>query len=340
MDFAILNNALREKVILNGVATDVTQFLQKEDTMHIAYGIDTNFIRPMGVAMTSIVENNPNRDFAFHVLMEELPEEEKENFRKFSEKYQAVVIFYFIDAKVFAQLPSTEHFTKATYNRFLLPKVLRHIAKKVIYLDADILCLQRMDELVALDFQGNTVAVVQDINSVADKQIKALGLEDKRYFNAGFLYIDVDRWNEEQISEKALQISFDRLGELAWLDQDALNLVLQGKSLFISQKYDFIFDLGHKKYVHVLALPEDAALVHYAGRYKPWHSWCMHPLRCDFAKYAALSFWAEVPLIAPNGYKDMKKMGKSYMEYQQIGKGLFWYAKYAYYKTKEKLGWS
>lgn len=337
MESMALDHSLRKKLVLNCTSMSVELLLKSKDTMHIAYGIDENFIHPMGVSMTSIVDNNPERNIVFHVMIENLPEFEKQKLKIFSQKHSTVIIIYFIDDRVFTKLPSTEHFTKATYNRFLLPKILNGIVDRVIYLDADILCLNRFDELVSLDFLDKIVAVVQDVDEVANRQIEALDLKDKHYFNAGFLYIDIKQWNEKKISELALQISYEKLGKLDWLDQDALNIALQGKCLFISQKYDYILDLGCKRSAHALKLPEDVALVHYTGRHKPWHQWCMHSLRCDFEKYSSISLWADVPLVQPRNYKDMKKMGQSYWYYRFIGKSFLWYMKYAYFKIKTKI---
>ena len=85
-------------------------------------------------------------------------------------------------------------------------------------------------------------------------------------------------------------------------------------------------------------MPQNTVFVHYAGRFKPWHEWCMHPLKDDFIHYAVLSPWADVPLVQPQSYKDMKKMAKSYFYYNKIIDGLLWYAKYSLYKIKAKIG--
>lgn len=333
MDFSFLDYAIKKRECIT--YTEVEPKIV-DNTFHIAYGIDANFVRPMGVAMTSIVENNQTAEIVFHVLTEGLDVVGKKALQEFANQYKKTIYLYYIDETVFERLPSTAHFTKATYNRFLLPKALQGIAKRVIYLDADILCLGDMTKLGDLDFEQHTVCVVKDIEAVAKRQIKSLNLAGNRYFNAGFLYIDVEAWNKGQISEKALAVSFERLGQLDWLDQDALNLVLEDSAKYIDDKYDYIFDLGSNETIQ--QLPCDTVFVHYAGRFKPWHEWCMHPLKLDFMHYASLSPWADIPLIQPQNYKDMKKMAKAYFTYNQIFSGLQWYAKYSFYKMKAKLG--
>ncbi len=333
MDFSFLDDAIKKRECITYTDTEPKI---NDNVFHIAYGIDANFVRPMGVAMTSIVENNQESEFVFHVLTDGLDDEGKASLREFAKQYKQHIFLYYINSIVFDRLPSTAHFTKATYNRFLLPKALAEIAKRVIYLDADILCLANFTDLLNLDFKDKVVSVVHDIDAVAKRQIRSLGLKENQYFNAGFLYIDIEAWNREHISEKALEVSFARLGQLDWLDQDALNIVLEGKVQYIDQKYDYIFDLGGNKSIE--NLPQNTVFVHYAGRFKPWHEWCMHPLKDDFIHYAVLSPWADVPLVHPQSYKDMKKMAKSYFYYNKIIDGLLWYAKYSLYKIKAKIG--
>ena len=41
---------------------------KKVNPIHIAFGVDANFIRPMGVCMTSLVDNNKNHGLIFHIF--------------------------------------------------------------------------------------------------------------------------------------------------------------------------------------------------------------------------------------------------------------------------------
>lgn len=334
MNFDFLNNPVKCRQMLGDDLEE--NLINRNDQIHIAYGIDNKFVMPMGVAIISILKHNKHENILFHVLVEELNSDNIAYLKQLVNDYQFKMVIHYIDAGIFDKLPSTEHFTKATYNRFLLTKVLKNTAKRVIYLDADILCYGSISELKNLDFQGNIVAVVQDIGAVANRQIEKLQLMHHRYFNAGFLYIDIEQWEQNCISEKALQFSFAHLGKLNWLDQDALNVVLNDKALFIEEKYDYIFDFGIKENCHIDKMPAEMVFVHYAGRNKPWHAWCMHPLQNDFLKYLQISPWKGIALQQPQNYKEMKKMAQSYMMYGQLRKSFIWYLRYAYHKIKQK----
>lgn len=333
MDFSFLNQAVKRQQMIGKVRESADG-----EAIHIAYGIDDKFVMPMGVAILSILEYNRQENIVFHVLAECLSSDSIGYLERLAKSHEVRIMIHYIDGEVFSQLPSTEHFTKATYNRFLLTKVLRGTAKRVIYLDADILCYGSLAELKTLDFADHIVAVVQDIGAVADRQIPVLKLKDRRYFNAGFLYIDIEQWEMAMVSERALTFSFAHLGKLNWLDQDALNFVLNEKALFIEGKYNYIFDFGIKENRHLDTLPSGTVFVHYAGRYKPWHAWCMHPLQKDFLYFFQQSPWRGQQLQQPQNYKDMKKMANSHISYGRIGEGLLWYFRYACHKIKASLG--
>ena len=54
-------------------------------TMQIAYGVDHNFIRPMGISMTSILEYNPQAQF--HIFLDDISSEDKARIQRTVERY-------------------------------------------------------------------------------------------------------------------------------------------------------------------------------------------------------------------------------------------------------------
>lgn len=323
-----MEKLIKEKIIYN---TEI-DYINYDRYINIGYGIDENFIRPMGVSMTSIVKNNISQKFIFHIFMEKISEKNKKILETFSNN-NVTIIIYIINFDLFNELPHTDHFSKATYNRFLMPNILKDKVKILIYIDADVQCFGKLDYLVDLNLKNNIVAVVNDKKYVRDKQVKVLGLKNKNYFNAGFMYIDIDKWNKNNISKKAIEVSFNNLGKLQWLDQDALNIVLDGKCLYLDKKYDYLLNMKHKSAV----MMDEAIFVHYVGKYKPWTKWCMHPLKEKFLSVAKKSLWKDEELIEPSNYKQMKMMGRSNLIYKHYINAFYWYMKYAFYKIKSKI---
>lgn len=323
-----MTKLVKAKIIFNTKTT-----INYNNSMNIAYGIDNNFIRPLGVSMTSIVNNNPFSNIIFHIFIDYLDKNSQALLKTFAETTNSIIIVYIIDTSLFDNLSYTKQFTKAMYNRLIMPKILNNKIKNFLYIDADIQCFNNLNMLFKINLNNNIVAVVSDLLYVKKQQIATLNLKNNNYFNSGFMYIDVEKWNAEKITEKAMLFSSNNFNKLKWQDQDALNIALDGKCLYIDKKYNYILNMKHKS----ATMPDDVIFVHYVGRYKPWTEWCLHPLKEKFLSVAKQSLWKDVPLTKPTTYKTMKMMGRSSILYWKYLQGLYWYLKYCIYKFKSKF---
>jgi len=304
-----------------------------QNFINIAYGIDNNFVRPMGVSMTSIINNNPHEKIIFHVFIDFIDEENKNKLKLFALNNNATVIIYLINPAIFEDFSYTNHFAKATYNRLLMPKILNGLVSKIIYIDADIQCFGSLNELSNIHFDNKIAAVVNDITIVRQRQSAFLNLKGSSYFNAGFMFINVPNWNKENISSKTMDIAFKNRDRFNWQDQDALNLVLDEKCIYLDKRYDYLLDLKYKN----ISIPTDTVFVHYVGRYKPWDEWCLNPLKEKFLSIEKSSLWKGSPLSKATSYKTMKRMGYSHMLYGKYLQGIYWYLQYSYNKIKTKV---
>ncbi|WP_196594375.1 glycosyltransferase family 8 protein [Pectinatus sottacetonis] len=321
---------VRQKFIYSNTAVSKHEY---DTSINIGYGIDNNFVRPMGISMTSIINNNPHEKITFHVFIDFIDEENKNKLKLFALNNNVPVIIYLIDPAIFEQFSYTQHFAKATYNRLLMPKILDGLVDEIIYIDADIQCFNKLSGLSAVNLSNKIAAVVNDIPIVRQRQSVFLKLKDPSYFNAGFMFINVSNWNKGNISEKTMAVAFKNRDRFNWQDQDALNVVLEGKCIYLDKKYDYLLDLKYKN----VSIPDNTIFVHYVGRYKPWDEWCLNPLKEKFFAIEKLSLWRDSPLNKISSYKTMKRMGYSHILYGKYRQGLYWYLKYSYTKIKYKL---
>lgn len=323
-------NIIKEKIIYGNENI-------KKDDFHIVFGIDDDFVRPLGVLMTSIVENNKNENIVFHIISKYISNENKNVIEQFSLMNDIIIYIYIIDENIFKELPTTAYISKAMYNRFLIPLILKDITDKVLYLDADIVCLGNIEKIKNLKFEDKIVFVVEESNKyVVKRRIEDLKLKKDKYFNSGVLYINIENWLNNDINKKLVEYSSEKRN-LMFPDQDMLNVVLEDKCIYMDRKYNYTFDVRYKPNRYVYNLPENIVFLHYVGKFKPWQKWCMHPVKNFFEKYSSISLWKDVPLDEPKTYKQMKHMGKSYSIYNKKIKAIYWYLKYAVYKIKSKL---
>ena len=175
------------------------------------------------------------------------------------------------------------------YNRFLIPLILKDITDKVLYLDADIICLKPIKDLKKINIDDKIIAVVEESNDyVVKKRIKDLHLKTNKYFNSGVLYINIKNWLNNDINNKLINYA-KTASDLIFPDQDILNVVLEKNCLYIDKKYNYTFDVRYKSNRYIYTIPDNIVFLHYVGRFKPWQEWCMHPLKEKFREIAQQS---------------------------------------------------
>lgn len=299
--------------------------------VHVAFGVDENYAMSAGVAMTSLVIHNLDVPFCFHLFLDSLRTADYQRFLQFSEKHKTVVRIYYLNREAFSVFPTNGHITQAAYYRLIIPLALKDMAQRVLYLDSDITCLDSINELVQCDLTGYAGAVVSDLNSMVEKRTAKLHLKSCKYFNSGFLYINIEEWNRQQISLQALNLFYSPLAESAYLDQDALNIVLEGKILFLNRKWNYIYDV-----TYMTGEPQfPIAFLHYVGRVKPWKTFCRHSARDYYIQNAKQSEWADIAVENPRTYREAKIYSRVLLQEGDWLDGVNWLFRYACWKLKK-----
>ena len=169
-------------------------------------------------------------------------------------------------------------YTEAASLRLILPELLPEL-DRVLYLDCDIIVRQDLARLwEETELGDNYLAAIYEapIENQAER-FRALGCDPNRYFNSGFLLMNLAQMRAENVSEKLLEAC--RVPYLEFPDQDALNQVCQGRVLPLSPLYnsirtffilqykpDFVRQYGEELWDRV----QREATIHYTGG-KPWN---------------------------------------------------------------------
>lgn len=293
--------------------------------LHIGYGIDENYIRCLAVSIASICENNRDLALSFHVLAKGLNAESKQHLLTVIEQGASKLFLYDIDPVIFSQLPTQVHFPPAIYFRYILPFVLPQV-QQILYIDADIINLSSLRGLLTTPLDDHVAAAVMDLPWMVKKRNKALGLKDHKYFNSGVLWIDIVRWNQFGVLEKTMQVLRQNPARFRYPDQDALNLVLQGKMAYLPWQYNCLAEAQGDR--------AEAVLLHFAAHPKPWNiAWPISPFarQCTamlYRQYECGTPWADAPLQLPQNYKEMKVYATCLWKVKQYRQSVGWYGRY------------
>lgn len=258
-------------------------FVDSKKAYHIAMCASTDYIKWIGILMESIMMKNfwLRKSLVFHLLVDDVAEEDKEKLKRFSEKWNVAIVLYFMNDK---NMDGFTHFSLTTKNgkilysyfyRWLIPYVVDKNIEKVLYLDADSVCNRDISEILIEEFEEPLLAVL-DNNVFREINAKRLKLKSENYFCGGFTYLNIRRLKQDHVIEKILQYLSDCVKnhiDLPLTEQDAANLVLEGKVKIADDSYHYSILLENKEVEkkNVQDGIENAYFIHFMGKVKPWH---------------------------------------------------------------------
>ena len=239
-----------------------------KDTLLVAYGVDKNYWRQMLVSMASILRHNDS--ICFSVVVDSFDSEMESLLHKFVEKHPCFVSIYEINDEFFRNWPIYhQKLSMAAFYRIALFSLVTDCSK-VLYLDADVICLKSLIGLRTYSM-GDTVAlVVPDLKRMITYGNK-IGLpQDHIYFNSGVMLVNLSAWQKENFFTRVQDICKEKHKVIQFEDQDLLNFALVGRVQYLPIYYNMLCPIDEKK--------EECFLLHFASHPKPWSEyWTLNP---------------------------------------------------------------
>jgi UDP-glucose:(galactosyl)LPS alpha-1,2-glucosyltransferase len=250
---------------------------EKAADLHVGFSIDSKFLPPLSVTVTSILENNRDLQFHFTVLLDSPRNGELDALTSYVNKLGSSVDF--IELKVIekSRLADLEPYKPALYGRLFLPEILRTRTEHFLFMDADLICRSSLTPLLSLQDSSCLLYAVPDEDQ--DLRIKAIGLSGKfPYFNDGVMWINTRVWCEMNVTKNTLdEMRSDR--SLFYSEQDALNRLLEGKVQYLDKKWN------------VMRGPSDKAIIRHYAFAKPWLPWSETFLDETYVHYMEQGPW-------------------------------------------------
>lgn len=316
------------------ICSSNNQIKNQDEVYHIAYNVNDGFIHIMGASVISVLENNKDKKFVVHIFTDGHSEENSQKIEELARKWHCHCILYTIDMKPFEDFHiKVARFSRITYARLYMPKVIKKQAKRFIYLDADTMCCGDFKELWHLDMNGAPMGAVSEHPEAVTYRAGHLKLKNGKYFNDGVMLIDIDAWEKEQITEKSFAYQNEPRERFLGQSQDVLNLVFDGTNYFLPAKYN--------AFGGAVNFNGEPVIAHWTGRRKPWQM-VVTDIDAQWRYYNDLSPWESItnilPIKKPENYHDFQQWGryeKSKGNYGKYMQGIFWYA---VLRTIYKLG--
>lgn len=320
---------------------------KQNNAKHILLCGDRKYIQYVGVTLTSILLSNKNEKFVFHIFCDDVSEGDLKKLKNTARRFETEINIHILNIDVIKQfsedMAGNEHISVATYFRFIGLAALYKVTDKVLYLDSDICVIDnKITDFWKRDLQDKIAIVIGKPDG--DSTQKRLHVQQA--FNAGVIFVDVNKWNEQNLTPKCIKKACERVWP--FLDQDVLNMMLDGKFISFERRYNYEFSLSY--FVDHVNRPSkvpfnktEATIIHYIGASKPWHTWiqCCQVTKL-YIQAKKQSEWHDMPLVSPaemrkHNYKYYHKAARVAKKEQLWMDCIKNYFKYAVSKMKYKF---
>lgn len=206
----------------------VEKYLRR--TISVCYVCNTHFKPWLELSMRSIIYNNPFIKVNFHILTDE---------KKFVAPRIKNTKVHFIDtSKIKRKDLITKRISakiKTSLCKFFIPKVLGD-CDRVLYMDCDTACCGPLYELIDMDINDKSIAVVEDYWLTHSKQYENSRSRKiaNNYFNSGMILYNIKLC--KNTCEKLLD--WNEKNEHMFMDQDALNAIFKESKKMLSPKFN------------------------------------------------------------------------------------------------------
>ena len=248
--------------------------------MNLLFSIDDTYVTQWKVTMYSVLSNSKRTDFDVYILQKEqlsLHEEIIKFCQHLGVNYHPVII----GESEFQNAPVSKRYPETIYYRLLAHEYLPQDLDKILYLDADILCLNDVFDFYETDLGENLYAAASHI---ADSNIRDLinkarlgNFEATSYVNSGVLLMNLEQIRKS-VKREDIMAYIATNGPLLFLpDQDVLN-ALYGHQILLVADEIYNFDARYHAYYYAKTagvidadwIVQNTVFLHYCGKDKPW----------------------------------------------------------------------
>ncbi|MBQ6770711.1 MAG: glycosyltransferase family 8 protein [Bacteroidales bacterium] len=294
--------------------------MMNDNPINIVCATDDNYAPYCGVMLTSVFENNRNRELNAYVLIDKpLSEINQNKLERLAQSYHTNIHYCLVDNQFFAKFPlrgfgaEQGQWSIVTYYRLSAEELLPKEVKKVLYLDCDIIVDGSLGELFDADWNGIAAGVVTDISYNQKEFYERLQYEEEKgYFNAGVVFINLEYWRENSIGQQCMDYLENHYDRIWNNDQDVLNVVLcdRKRTMPIMFNYQvqflmpYFYDTYSPQMQREIRETKQPVIIHYASELKPWMAYYYaYPFYNTWRKYKRLSPWRFMPEVLPKTRK-------------------------------------
>ena len=276
--------------------------------MHIVFCLNNHYVPYCATAIASIIANNQEEEITFHLFVDGITDANRGMMQGWISGIDGKNIkFYDLSEDDFKDFPVGDAYINlTTYFRLVIQDKLPNI-DKVLYLDCDTIVNGSLRNLWNTEMGGgNAVAGVRDrVNDSIRLYNRLRYPMSDGYVNAGVLLINLNKWRECHVFERAKELAKAMPMALKNHDQDIINILFHDSKLLLPFRYNLLeyylyveewLYLDRKYYPEIIEACKNPVIVHFCMPQKPWHYECINPYKELYYHYRKMTPWPEVAL--------------------------------------------
>lgn len=281
--------------------------MTRQQPIVIMCATDSHYVTPLAVMLRSVLTNlSVDRKAAIYIMEGGVDAQSREKLIRSLPSGRATVEWLAVDPAVYSGAPLWGRMPVSTYYKLAVADTLPVDIQKAIWLDCDLLATADLASLWDIDLDGNHLRAVQDSivplvsSSFGVAAYEALGIaRDARYFNAGVMLVDLDRWRADGISQKVLDYLRQYRDSVFFWDQEGLNAVLAGKWGELDPRWNCNASVPRGRRTRPAGAANKSTqanqhpwIIHWAGYLKPWRYPGKDSERLLYFDYLDMTPWA------------------------------------------------
>lgn len=244
--------------------------------MNILVTLNSNYLKVLIVMLKSLAISNKRTKFDVYVMNNSLTQEDitylKEN--TFS---NINIIDLKINDKELDKAPVTKRYPKEMYYRILAAYYLPKKVDKILYLDPDLVVINKLDKLYKTNLDNYYFTAASHIWGMLQtfNRIRLKMKSDDIYINSGVMLMNIKLLRSEQNKEDVYKFIKKNKHNLMLPDQDVISGLYANKILPLDP---YVYNMTEKLLKQTYFLPhiserwikDNSVIIHYCGRNKPW----------------------------------------------------------------------
>ena len=251
--------------------------MDKNIPMNILVTLDANYLFCLNTMLFSLLRSNPGRYFRVYLLQSSVEESQVVKTRQMLGS-QGELILIRADERGLEDAPTSARYPREIYYRIFAARYLPDSVDRVLYLDPDLIVNGSLERLYSLPMEDYYFAAASHVGELLSRfNQKRLDMgESDPYINSGVMLMNLERLRLEQDEGEVFRFMQEHRKALMLPDQDVIS-GLYGSRIYPLNPFrynmtDRLFN-RHAPFEKALNLDwvrQNAVIIHYCGRNKPW----------------------------------------------------------------------